>query len=448
MARNSRILLSALILLLSACVSVSRKPDLGALYGNSLENATPHPIIIIPGLMGSSLNAPDGREVWPGTISDLAFSDYQILTDPGLDLQPRRVIDGFAGVDFYGALAETLEQAAGYRLAVPGQTQSRRDMRRYYLFAYDWRKSNVLAAGQLHRLIERIRGDFDDPALKVDIIAHSNGGLVARYYLQYGPTDMSSTGWQPTPWQGGSERIRRLAMLGTPNLGSVISVQRLYEGYKMGLRTIPVEVMTQFATPYETMPIPRSRMIIDANGTPLDIDLYALRSWQGNQWSVFSPMFIKRLESELGDPAAAGRRAAALQGTFAAHLETARKLQTALSVPFAATETEIALFGGDCHATRNRLLAARQNGRIELHGDESGLAEKSPNVDYQHLLYAPGDGLVTRTSQVAKAQDAYAQQGNASDLFKAEQTVFLCERHSLLTANPFFQNNLLYFLLR
>jgi pimeloyl-ACP methyl ester carboxylesterase len=448
MNRPAKITLTVLVLLLSACVSVSRKPDLGKLYGNSLENGEPHPIIIIPGLMGSSLSVPDGREVWPGSISDLAFSDYQILTDPDLDLKPKRVIDGFAGVDFYGALAETLEQAAGYRLAVPGQPQDRRDMRRYYLFAYDWRKSNVLAVGQLHRLIEQVRGDFGDPAMKVDIIAHSNGGLIARYYLQYGPTDTSVPDWQPQPWQQGPAHVRRLAMLGTPNLGSVISVLRLYEGYKMGLRTIPVQVMTQFATPYETMPIPRSRMIIDGNGTPQDIDLYALQSWQGNQWSVFSPTFRKLLESELGDPAAAAQRAGALQRAFAEHLETARKLQTALSVPLAVTETEIALFGGDCHETRNRLLAGRRNGLIELHGDESGLAEKSPNVDYTHLLYAPGDGLVTRASQVAKAQDAYAQQGNASDLFKAEQTVFLCERHSLLTANPFFQNNLLYFLLR
>lgn len=446
MARSRKILLPALILVLSACVSVSRKPDLGQLYGNNLDNTTPHPVIIIPGLMGSSLHLPDGREVWPGSISDLAFSDYQVLTDPKLNLQPGRVIDGVAGVDFYGALTETLEQAAGYRRAMPGQQQNSRDMRRYYLFAYDWRQSNVIAVGALHRLIEQIRSDFADPGLKVDIIAHSNGGLIARYYLQYGPTDSTRPDWQPAPWQGGSERIRRLAMLGTPNLGSVISVLRLHKGYKMGIRTIPLQVMVNFATPFESMPIPQSRSLIDANGTPLDIDLYAIQTWQSNQWSVFAPAFAKQHQS--GGEAAAVSRITALQQTFARNLETARKLQTALSVPLGETRTEIALFGGDCYATRNRLLASKRDGRIELYGDEGELEEKGPNVDYRHLLYAPGDGLVTRASQVARAQDVYAQQGNATDLFKAEQTVFLCERHSLLTANPFFQNNLLYFLLR
>ncbi|MEY3516611.1 MAG: hypothetical protein RIS67_828, partial [Pseudomonadota bacterium] len=32
------------------------------------------------------------------------------------------------------------------------------------------------------------------------------------------------------------------------------------------------------------------------------------------------------------------------------------------------------------------------------------------------------------------------------ELFPVAQTTFFCERHSLLTGNPFFQNNLLYFI--
>jgi pimeloyl-ACP methyl ester carboxylesterase len=439
--------LFALILLLTACVSVSRKPDLSLLYGNKLDYSTPRPIIIIPGLMGSSLETAEGLEVWPGSITDLAFSDYEALTDAGLNLKPGRVIDGLAGVDFYGALTKTLEQAANYRLAMPGQVQNVKNQRRYYLFAYDWRQSNAKTAVRLHELIEQIRRDFSDPALKVDLIAHSNGGLIARYYLQYGPTDTDQPNWQPEAWAGGGERIRRLAMLGTPNLGSVISVLRLYEGYKMGVRTIPLEVMVQFATPFETMPIPQSHVIIDANGTAQDIDLYDINTWKNNQWSVFSPAFRQQMQSEQPDSPSSEKRVMALQEVFSKNLATARKIQTALSVPFMDGDTEIALFGGDCIDTRFRALAERRNGQTQLFAEAGDLEKKSPNVDYQYLLFGPGDGLVTRASQVARAQDVYAQQVNA-DLFKASQTVFLCERHSMLTANPFFQNNLLYFLLR
>ena len=448
MKRAIHILTPLLLLFLAACVSVSRTPDLGQLYGNSLDNTTPNPIIIIPGLMGSSLNAPDGREIWPGSISALAFSDYQTLTDASLDLRPGRVIDGVAGIDYYGALTEILETAAGFRRAEPGQAQSSKDLRRYYLLAYDWRQSNIAAVGHLHTLIEQIRRDFGDPNLRVDIIAHSNGGLIARYYLQYGPTDMTRPDWQPQAWQEGDARIRRLAMLGTPNMGSIYSVLRLYGGYKLGFRTIPVQVMVNFATPYESMPAPQSRALIDANGTPLDIDLYAIDTWQSNHWSVFSPAFRKQLQAQHKDADSSISQIAGLQRTFAANLETARKFQSALSVPYIGRATEIALFGGDCIPTQSRALVENRNGRLQLYGDGAELETRMPNVDYQHLLFAPGDGLVTRESQVARAMDIYARQGNETDLFRAEQTVFLCERHTALTANPFFQNNLLYFLLR
>ena len=437
----------ALLVFLTACVSVSRKPDLSLLYGNKLDYSTPRPIIILPGLMGSSLETEEGLEVWPGTITDLAFSDYEALTDEGLNLKPGRVIDGLAGVDFYGALTKSLEQAANYRLATPGQVQDVKNQRRFYLFAYDWRQSNAISAVRLHELIEQIRRDFGDPTLKVDLIAHSNGGLIARYYLQYGPSDTEQSNWHPKAWTGGSERIRRLAMLGTPNLGSVISVLRLYEGYKMGVRTIPLEVMVQFATPFETMPIPQSHVIIDANGTAQDIDIYDISTWKNNKWSVFSAAFSQQIQSEEPDSSSAEKRVIALQAVFSQNLATAKKIQTALSVPFEDSNTEIALFGGDCIDTRFRVLAEQRNGQTQLFAEAGDLDKKSPNVDYQYLLYGPGDGLVTRASQVARAQDVYAQQVNV-DLFKASQTVFLCEKHSMLTANPFFQNNLLYFLLR
>src|SRR5439155_476942 len=62
--------------------------------------------------------------------------------------------------------------------------------RRYYIYAYDWRQDNVESARGLDRLIESIRRDYGDPMLRVDIVAHSMGGLVARYYQRYGTEDV------------------------------------------------------------------------------------------------------------------------------------------------------------------------------------------------------------------------------------------------------------------
>ena len=53
-------------------------------------------------------------------------------------------------------------------------------------------RENLVAVRRMHELIDRIRADYGDPDLPVDIIAHSNGGLIASYYLRYGPNDVLS----------------------------------------------------------------------------------------------------------------------------------------------------------------------------------------------------------------------------------------------------------------
>jgi hypothetical protein len=58
-------------------------------------------------------------------------------------------------------------------------------------------------------------------------------------------------------------------------------------------------------------------------------------------------------------------------------------------------------------------------------------------VDYEGLMRAAGDGLVTRESQDA----------GAHGFVPLRQTFFLCENHGRLLANRYFQNNLLNFLL-
>ena len=59
--------------------------------------------------------------------------------------------------------------------------------RRLYVFPYVWRQDNVEQARGLEALIGAIRADYGDATLRVDIVAHSMGGLIARYYLRHGP---------------------------------------------------------------------------------------------------------------------------------------------------------------------------------------------------------------------------------------------------------------------
>ena len=70
-----------------------------------------------------------------------------------------------------------------------------------------------------------------------------------------------------------------------------------------------------------------------------------------------------------------------------------------------------------------------------------------PTLAYAHLMSEPGDGLVTRSSQVARRPVDLAPDDDRFHPLPAGQTFFLCESHGRLTHNLYFQNNLLYFLL-
>lgn len=434
-------LLALAVLLLAGCAT---HPDLVRLYADEARRDDAPPVIVIPGLMGTTLVDPtSGREVWPGSLAKLAFSDYLALSrnspsGSGEDhLRPGELIHDFGGVDLYGALIQVLEQAGRYRRGTPGVPPAAGQRRQYYPFPYDWRRPNVEAVVGLHALIEQIRRDYGDPTLRVDIIAHSNGGLITNYYLRYGPTDVLDLA-DAKVWSEGELRVRRAVLLGTPNLGSATSLRRLIQGMRIGLREIPVELLATFATPFEALPHPEASVVFDSHGKPVAMDLYSSVVWRDNQWSVFDPSVIERVRSLYRDPALADAAVANLQAGFEANLGRAARFQRALAAPLPHRDLRMAAFGGDCMPTLSAAILQVSHQRAVFAFDAGDVDPGVPGVDYEGLLLAPGDGLVTRDSQDAASLG----------FVPLRQSFFLCERHELLMRNPYFQNNLLNFLLR
>lgn len=443
---------AVLVLLLAGCTTLHPKPDLARLYAGASNNQAQPPVIIIHGLMGSTLvDSKTGEEVWPGSISTLAFSDYRSLARmdanerQGRRLKPGDLFYGIGGVDFYSGLIDTLEQIGHFHRGVPGQPIGSNDRRHYYVLLYDWRRDNVKAVRALDKLIDQIRIDYADPDLRVDLIAHSNGGLITNYYLRYGPNDVLD--WEkPAQWQDASKRIRRVVLLGTPNLGSVTSVKRLFQGFRIALRTVPVEVMATFSTPFETLPHPLVKSIVDPHGEPLDIDIYDPETWRSRHWSVYSPEVMERVRKSMDTPAEGDAAVQHLQASFAHNLQRARRFQWALTPPLTDPDIDIAVFGGDCEMTQARaMLEVDSEGeRLVFSHKQLKATDGSPDLD--SLLLEPGDGLVTRASQVGRATMSSGREREPFNFFPIAQTFFLCEEHGQLTVNPYFQNNLLYFL--
>jgi hypothetical protein len=164
------------------------------------------------------------------------------------------------------------------------------------------------------------------------------------------------------------------------------------------------------------------------------------------RWSVFSKEVEERVLADAPDRETGALEMAELQAHFVRHLGRAKRFQEALGVPVRGNGVEVAVFGGDCAPTPGRaILDTGPDGQQRLVVRPEEVHAKVDGVDYARLLLLPGDGLVTRDSMVGR--DLPEAAGRSNSVFPGAQSFFLCERHDQLSVNPYFQNNLLNFLL-
>jgi hypothetical protein len=123
------------------------------------------------------------------------------------------------------------------------------------------------------------------------------GGLVARYYLRCGPVDVLDGSEQPVTLYGTS-RVRKLVLLGTPNMGSASSLHAFLAGEPIVFRRMPQEVLATLPSGYELFPHPLVTWLIDTSGNPLDDDLF-----DGHTWAAIAGLFSIRAST----PASARR---------------------------------------------------------------------------------------------------------------------------------------------
>ncbi|MBA3597788.1 MAG: hypothetical protein H0W40_10485 [Methylibium sp.] len=428
------------LLLLAACTDAPR-PDLHRLYRIGMNDAAQPPVILIPGVFGSRLrDRASGEEFWPGPWWRILFSSYDGLAldfDPQTNeprpstLEAAGIAEQAFGRDFYRPIVETLTGPGGYTRGVPG-TPAKKGERRLYVFAYDWRQDNVASARELHRLIELVRRDHGDPALKVDLVAHSMGGLIARYYLRFGTRDVLDGRPQQLTMDGAAS-VRKLVLLGTPNLGSVSSLHAFLSGEPVGLSRIAPRTLATMPSGYQLFPHPLASWLIGLDGQPRGDELFDAATWRRHRWSIYAP-------DAAPDPAA--------ERYFAHQLERARRFAWMLSVAEPVSPIRYVLFGGDCHLTPARLLVEPgSDGRDRARLSPADIRAPQPGVAYEDVMLEPGDGRVIKPSLLARdTLDPSAPQHEDSFLPVA-YPFFLCEHHNRLTGNINFQDNLLGVLL-
>ncbi|MEM9253414.1 MAG: hypothetical protein AAGB29_13785, partial [Planctomycetota bacterium] len=315
-----------------------------------------------------------------------------------------------------------------------------------FQFAYDWRRDNVENAQRLHAYLldrkayvmaERARrygGTPDDYAdVRFDIVAHSMGGLIARYLLRYGDADVLDTDTPPEPTWTGAELIDRLVVVATPNAGAALAFTQLAWGYQPAamLPSFPPAIIGTFPSVYQLLPRDRHAALVNAH-TDEPIDPLDPAVWIANEWGPANPNQADVLANLLPDiPGADARRAIAIDH-LTKSLHRARRFQAALDAPAdPPPSTTLHAFVGDAEPTPRTLAYDPDTGRITF------------------AASAPGDGSVARYSALLDERQSIDVdwQPRLVSPIDWSTVMFLFDDHLGLTQSPEFTDNLLYLLL-
>jgi len=174
------------------------------------------PVVIVPGILGSYLDrVSDGKEVWVNEekmllpfdlyLNELSFNPDGLPDPDNPELITSRVIRSIGGGNYFTGLITELENN-GY--------QEGTDL---FVFPYDWRLRNETSALALKNKVEDILQKTG--AEKVDIVAHSMGGFVAKYYIK----------------NYGNNSVRKFVDIATPHLGAPKAFKQLMYGDDLGI---------------------------------------------------------------------------------------------------------------------------------------------------------------------------------------------------------------------
>jgi pimeloyl-ACP methyl ester carboxylesterase len=431
------------------------------------------PLIVIPGILGTELvNKETGEKVWP-SIFRSSDDGLDLPVGPNLadnrdKLVPKSIVTTLRlsrlvpEVYIYHGLLEALKKYGGYREGDWDNPPADGDRDTFYVFAYDWRRDNVETARLLVRRIDELKKRLNRPELRFNVVAHSMGGLIARYAARFGDADLPADGVAIKPTWDGARDISKIFMFGTPNEGSADAFATLLEGYSLteGLRrriyllnTLSREAAFTAPSIFQLLPHGLTARFLDENLRPLAVDIYDPQVWIRYNWSPYADRDFRARFLRENEKYARQRNGPTqdLDAYFRAVLNRARRFHEALDAEFEnATPVALYAFGGDCEETLEAPVILRDAKRTRWvtlteprsFRTSSGLRRTEKEVT--QIMYSPGDGRVTRRSLLA---ETLASTRNSRSLFNAglpiSYAVFSCDLHGGLQNNLTLQDNAL-----
>lgn len=419
-----------------------------------------NPLIIVHGFLGSTLiNTETHKNVWGSfraidviTVSDEQMNDisypmeYDVkITDIKDNVEADRLLESVKiqilgipfKIDAYKDLVDIMVRG-GY---VPSNRPMPKDKHFYSLFefAYDWRQDIPESAADLGKFIkekrayiqkeyERLYGikNYD---VQFDIIAHSMGGLVSKYYLMYGDQDMPNDGSLPKVTWEGSKNVDRLIVMGTPNAGYLDTFLELLRGSK--LQPFPHAVLDTLPSYYQMLPAPETNSFAYSNAAAEgeSIDIFDVSLWEKMGWGLASPNADNTLRVLLPNVKTPEERKKIALDHLNKCLKRAKQFISAMAVKEnPPDDVRLNLFLGYGIKTTKRVFINRANGTID------------------NVVYDSGDGKILVTSALYDTNNEKRWGYFLNSPISWDNVTILRAAHMGITKDPSFADNILFML--
>ena len=371
------------------------------------------PVILIPGTSRTKLvYKKNGKIAWGNFRDFFSLQKRETLALPidSTNLRENRgdlvlgglmeeitVIPFIFKVYTHKKFLERMQKIAGYQL---GEMERPKPGDNFFVFVYDWRRSNEENAERLAQSIERLKTFYGNPETKFDIVAHCSAMYMVRYYALYGSEDVLDEK-NPQPTNIGARNIRKLILISPPYRGTILAFQLMCKGFRP-LKPIlpflrsytPYEFFT-FPSFFEMLPPSGEKIFLDEHGNTLDLDLYDASNWVRYGWSVFSSKEQRRLKRKLKHRFRASwkekfqeeneRRLLYLDAV----LKRTKAFHQAINEETKTISPEVQTY---IVILRGGLTLAK----VEFSKKKKSLRFKGGSIE--HLRFAPGDQMVTQES--------------------------------------------------
>lgn len=478
--------LGGLGLAITGCSPTPESPDLTNIYkrvADASEGELRRPLITVPGILGSRLiDRNTGTVIWGGGSRGLSADptdpeEARLIALPLLGaatpFTAQRDSVGAAGVldtaeadvlgvkvelEVYGGIRRTLN-AGGFRLgptrddeALYGADHKEgtipaaavlKDAENAFRFDYDWRRDLATLALDFHNFVMRrkelVAQDRSRRAgrrvppedITFDLLAHSMGGLVTRYYLMHGPAPLGDDGaLPPVTWEG-ARHFSRVIMVATPNAGSILAMDNLVNGKDLGpfQPFFEAPLLGSHASTWQLMPRARHKRLKDVATGDL-VDPYDWKVWEKHGWGMAAPSvepLLSWLLPDIADPAARKARALTHQRRMLERAERFHEAMDRWGTPPDRLETFLVVGGG--FRTPANAVLDQSTGSFTIIDEEEG------------------DGVVLRASVLLDERQGGTYRAGLQSPLRFGTTLFLPDEHIELTRNPVFGDNLLFWLL-